>query len=105
MNIQKIKEVVNDKLIVENAKRHLILQIIAEDKDAHKTLLEILDIQNKQKQELIEDLNLEVSRLHIFMLDPKLLKQSTKKFALQNVEDLYVKYKGIIKHCFNKFNN
>lgn len=114
MDLNKIQKIVNSHTS-EDAKKHLILKTIAEDKKAIPMLLEMFNSERHFNNELINDLNLELSRTHIYIeeLDKnKRIKQSKNKtkgllfdtkFVLEKVEEFYTKYSKSIKHCFNRF--
>lgn len=102
MNLEKIKEIVNSNSR-DDVKNFLIINCLSEDKNAIPLMMEILDTERKNKKELIQDMNLELSRSHIFI---EISKESfNKKFVLDEIEKFYLKYKGVVTHCFNRFNN
>ncbi len=113
MNIAKIREIVNDDSLLEPIKRMRIISCIAEDKNAIPTVLSILAAERESKDELITDMNLELSRADEALQNPlafasdKSAKdyikfQQAKEFILNNITGFYIKYKGKITHCFNK---
>ena len=119
MNIDKIKEIVNSTM-PEDAKRHFIIQVLAQDKKVIPTMMEILEEERTQTKELITDMNLELSRADVHIQNPTLghgevksttkdkvkieeiKKAQAKEFVLNHITAFYVKYKGRITHCFNK---
>lgn len=109
MDIKKIKKIV-ESMYSDEDKRYLILRDIALDKNAIPDILNILDAERKTKQELILDMNMELSRAHIYIEDikePARVEKSSfnKKFVVDSIAAFYVKYKGIVGHCFNRFNS
>ena len=105
MNIDTIKEIIESKKLADDDKRRRILYHISQDTNWLEDVLEMIAIDKAQKKELIGDLNLEVSRLHIAVIEPKhFASKKDRQFLLDNVEALYKKWKGVVSHCFNKFN-
>ncbi len=115
MNIEKIKTAVNSPFLPKDMVRASILRAIAEDKNAISDILELVKIQNEINRELINDLNLNLSRAHIFIdsympEQPKLKKNEkepsfSKAFVIDEISAFYIKYKNRIVHLFNRFNN
>lgn len=71
MNVKKIKEVVNLE-ISDEKKERLILSIIADDKKAIPTILNILNVEREKREELILDSNAELSRALVVLKDDNL---------------------------------
>ena len=71
MNINEIKLIVNAPMSDE-LKRKYILTVIADDKDAIPSILEILNAERSLKDELILDSNVELSRALIILRDKNL---------------------------------
>ena len=71
MDIKKIEQIVNTKLSDEQ-KEYAILCIIADDKNAIPTILQILEREREQINELILDSNHELSRALITLKDKNL---------------------------------
>ncbi len=117
MDLEEIKKVVNSE-IPDNLKEFQLLTILSKDEKLIPTLLGVLQEERKFKKELITDMNLELSRAHIFIdvLEPHMqvgtrVKKETalgeninKNWMLDNISAFYNKYKGRIVHCFNRFN-
>lgn len=108
MDIKKIKEIVSQNLLPDDVKRSLIISVIADDKDAIGDVLQILNHERNTNKELIGDLNLELSRAHIYIDQrPESVKEAkdcfNKGFILDEISKFYIKYKGRISHCFNRF--
>lgn len=108
MNINRIKEIVNAELLPDDIKRSGIIAVLADDKEAIHDVLYILDVERRKAKELILDMNLELSRAHIYIDErpeaPKESKQSFNKgFILDEISKFYIRYKGVISHCFNRF--
>lgn len=108
MNIQSIKEIVNSN-ISDDMKEDLIISVLASDESVIPTMLKILQEERNKKKELIIDMNLELSRAHIYIYDRPETKTEAKQafnksFIMDEIAKFYIKYKGVITHCFNRFN-
>ena len=116
MNLVELKKVLNNDLISDEHKQTLIVKILAHDKNAMPLIIQILQQERKTNHELITDMNIELSRAHVFIdeLNPAMLgkkeKQTnlnegmTKNFMLDKIAAFYTTYKGVVEHCFNRFN-
>jgi F0F1-type ATP synthase delta subunit len=116
MDIKKIKSVIDNETHSDEQKESLIINILAKDKSAIPVVMKILEAERENNIELISDMNLELSRAHIFIdeLNPALLpkkekqtnlgEQFTKNFIIDKISEFYIKYKGALTHCFNRFN-
>lgn len=100
MNIDTIKEIVNNDIASTEAKERMIIVHLASDSNAIIDILSLLNIERRRQQELIVDLNFEVSRYHTMITHPKLLKGS-KEFLNSETKTLYEKWKGFISPLFN----
>ncbi len=107
MDLETIKKIVNSDS-PSKSKELQILYVLAADKNAIPTILDILNAERKSNYEMITDLNLNLSRTHIFVdeyVDKVKEKQFTRAFILDKISEFYIKYKGRISHCFNRFND
>lgn len=100
MDIDTIKKIVSDGRISTKDKERMIVEHLASDSNAIIDILSLLNIERQRKQELIVDLNFEVSRYHTMITHPKLLKGS-KEFLNSETKTLYEKWKGFISPLFN----
>jgi hypothetical protein len=103
MNVKKIKEVVNLDISDEQKERY-ISAIIADDKKAIPTILNILNTEREKREELILDSNAELSRALIVLKDDN-LKYSKKiiadpKWVAGEIIKHYQKWKDYIKCNF-----
>ena len=103
MNLKKIKEVVNLD-ISDEQKEIYILSIIADDKKAIPTLLNILNGEREKREELILDANAELSRALIVLKDDN-LKYNKKiiadpKWVSGEIIKHYQKWKDYVKCNF-----
>ena len=108
MDIEAIKQIVNTDL-PEEIKHRMIISVLSEDKMIIPIILDILNDERNKNEELVKELNVNLSRSHIYigmtMEDKKASKNRfNKKFVMEEIEKFYKKYKGMISHCFNKFN-
>jgi hypothetical protein len=109
MRIDDIKHIVNSNIFDNSIKRSMIIKVIAADEKAIPDILAILNSERKENKELITDMNLELSRTHIYVDEftesSKMAKERFNKgFIIDNISKFYIKYQGRISHCFNRFN-
>lgn len=114
MDIKSITKIVTDPFTNEEQKRRLVISTLAKDDNIISDVLEILKEERVLKNELLIDMNLELSRAHIFIDSfmppvPKLKKGEkgedfSKSFVLDEIAKFYLKYKSMVRHCFNRFN-
>lgn len=116
MNLKKIKEIVDHKIYDDQTKERLIIEHLATDESVTPAILKILLSEREMKKQLIQDMNLELSRADVHIQHPdlasgessnkksdkKLNEQKAKEFVLNHITGFYIKYKGIVTHCFNK---
>ena len=103
MELKEIKQIVNSD-ISDELKELFILTIIAEDKQAIPTILNILNLEREKKEELILDCNTELSRALVVLRDGN-LKYSKKiiadpKWVSGEIIKHYQKWKSYIKCNF-----
>lgn len=103
MDIKKIKDIVNANFRDEITEK-LILSVIADDKKAIPTILNILQTEREQKEELLLDTNAELSRALIVLKD-KNLKYNKKiivdpKWVVEQIINHYKKWNDYIGCCF-----
>lgn len=92
MNLQNIQAIVNSGQL--NWKL-LLYEELATDKDALPTLLGILNAERTEKEQLITDLNFQLSRAHIVIEHPELNKDN---FVSAKIKEFYKE--GRINHCY-----
>jgi len=108
MNIKSLKDIVNSET-PDSLKYLKIIQLLASDENALSDMIKILDEERRIKKELIMDMNLELSRAHIYIdlrqENKSEAKESfNKNFIIDEIAKFYFKYKSMVKHCFNRFN-
>jgi len=100
MNLQKLKEILNEKLLTDSDKELLIINEIAKSENVIPTILNILESERKQKEELTLKLNLLLSKAHTGLEEPKLNKNG---FMQKEILEFYKE--GKIGHCFKNIFN
>lgn len=107
MDLDGIKEIINGNL-PEEIKVSQIINLIAEDENVIPTIMLMLASERKTNKNLLMDMNLELSRAHIYIdMKPEGKREAkdnfNKAFILDEITKFYIKYKGKIVHCFNRF--
>ncbi len=107
MNIKLITEIVNDRTNSEDEKRSLIIGVLARDKNAMPDILELLAEERKNKNELIIDFNLELSRANIYIDErpeskDEIKNRFNKQFVTDEIRKFYIKYKDFIRNPYIK---
>ncbi len=114
MDLKLLKQIL-DSTLPEEVKEHKIIEVIAADKNALPEMMKILMAERSFNSELIRDMNAELSRAHIFIEGEVSDKPSKNKkdpnagfskgFVMGEIEKFYTKYKSVVRHCFNRFND
>ncbi len=114
MDLELIKQIVNSGL-PDESKEYKIIQVLADDEKAIPEIMKILESERSMQRRLIMDMNAELSRSHIFIElevpdKPSKNKKNpnegfSKGFVVGEIEKFYVKYKSVVTHCFNRFND
>ena len=108
MDLKTIKEIVNSGA-KDEIQEALIINTLANDEKVIPMILEILSSERKENKDLIMDINLELSRAHIYIdMRPESKAENkdcfNKGFIMDEIAKFYIKNKGKILHCFNRFN-
>jgi len=108
MNVKEIQEIVNSPILPTQTKESLIINSLAEDKNVATDIIKILSREREVNQGLISDMNLELSRAHTYIdrrseLKPESKENFNKSFVLDKIAAFYIKHKGLVTHCFNRF--
>lgn len=93
MNLENIKKIVNGGHPNWKA---LLLNEIASDPQAISYVMQMLDYERKENKQLITDLNFELSRAHVAIVNPEVNKEG---FVQKEITKFYDS--GRIGHCFN----
>ena len=109
MDLDKIKAIVNTSGLSSKDKQQAIYEVLAQDVDAIPQMLKILNLEREQKHDLIVDMNLELSRAHLYVEAVEVKKEPkignvNRPFIMDSIAAFYIKYKGKVSHCFNRFN-
>lgn len=109
MNVKEIKEIVNLNNVSDDIKESLIIKTLASDEKIIPLIMDILNTEREQNKDLLTDMNLELSRAHIYIDERPESKVEgkdpfNKGFILDKISEFYIKYKENITHCFNRFN-
>lgn len=92
MNLNKIREILDNDLIFESTKRYAIIREIAEDKNAVKDILQIIEAERDETKKLILEMNEIISKSKIGLENKKLNKQMG---GVENIiHEFYKKMKG-----------
>ncbi len=106
MRLDLIKEALSYD-IPDEAKEMLILRALAKDENVIPKVLKILEIEREEKATLTKEMNVELSRAHVY-IDQHEIKHkiggADKGFIIDKISKFYIKYKGVISHSFNRFN-
>lgn len=105
MNLSAIKKVLDSKLLPKEAKEKAIIAILATDREVIPRILSILNEERKGNRELISNMNLELSRAHVFIdQEGKKVGNLTKNVVSDMIAKFYIENKERVTHCFNRFN-
>ncbi len=107
MNLKLIEQIINGNN-TEEMKRHLIINVLAMDKNAIPDILQVLAQERENKDILITDFNAELSRAHIYIDDRPESKEEgknsfNKNFVIDNIGKFYYKHKELVNHLYNRF--
>lgn len=108
MNLKALKEIINSSY-PDSIKEMEIISILAEDQDVIPNIMKLLEQERRSGKELMMDMNLELSKAHIYIEGvPEGKRRANdsfnKEFVMDEIEKFYAKYKSVIRHCFNRFN-
>jgi hypothetical protein len=108
MDIKELRIIINSDLPDEVIKSQII-NSLAMDENVIPVVMSILDRERVFKKELTINMNLELSRAHIYIeMRPERKSESkenfNKKFVMDEISKFYLKYKPFVTHCFNRFN-
>jgi len=112
MNLEEIKKVVNDNENSDDIKIEKIIKILSKDKKVIHIVLAILNSERETTNELISEMNNELSRADAFIeswIPPNpILKKGEKEnginktWILEQINKFYDKYKEFVKHNYKK---
>ncbi len=100
MNINKIKEIINNDSLTDSYKRSLILSVIAKDMNALPDLISILQEERIRNWDLIKDSNAELSRALTVLNDDNLTAGKNvicdPKWVVGEIIKHYIKWKDVV---------
>ena len=100
MDIKKIRDLLNSE-IPDDMQEYWLKRLIANDEEAIPDILQLLAIERQEKKEIIEEMNLQLSRADIGLDNPKVINKNG--FIQNEIREFYAKYKDHIGHCFRKY--
>lgn len=109
MNLKELKKIVNSDT-PDDVKEHLVIVYLANQDDFLPKAMKILAVERKQRYELINDINAELSRAHVYIDENPEVPRNEKKrfnknFVMDQIAAFYIKNKGKVIHVFNRFND
>lgn len=107
MDITAIKAIVNSSYMSHQEMNAEIFKVLSQDEEIVINILTILEIERREKKQLIIDCNLQLSKADIFIRQTKESKaeeekQFNKAFMLGEIAAFYEKYRGKVGHYFNR---
>jgi len=104
IDLKRITQILNTDGLPDMVKHNLILNVIADDKDAVPYILDMLNHERETSKELLLDTNLELSRALVFIEDEKVQKVKKTRidvsFVSGEIRKHYLKYADQIRCCF-----
>jgi len=100
MNLDKIKEIIDNPLLSDSGKELAIFECIAQDKNALPSILSILNSERESQNNLNNELNLLLSKSDV-ILNQKLPNRSKKLEGLKKEVDVFYDKNQI--HCFRNY--
>jgi len=95
MNLNKIKEIIELPLISKSDKESLIINEISKNENVLPTILRILNAERERKNELVNTMNLLLSKADVGLKEPKLNKDG---FMQKEISEFYDTAE--VNHCF-----
>jgi hypothetical protein len=107
MDITAIKAIVDSKHMSHQEMNAEIFKVLVCDETLIPNMLTILELERKNKKELFGDMNMQLSRAHIYIEQTgetraEEQRHFNKAFIMEQISEFYEKYKGYVKHCFNR---
>lgn len=101
MNLKQLKDIILLN-VPDETKEQMIIRELSKDESVIPLIMEILAYERKRKAELLEVINLELSRAHIGLENPKINKDH---FMDKEIIKFYLKNKDHVGHCFKDLRN
>ena len=97
MDLEEIKCIVNADSLSNEVKKSFIINVLAADENIIPLIMKILNEERKYKEELITDMNVLLSKVHLG-LDNSEINQNN--FMQKEIIAFYKKHNQHIRHCF-----
>ncbi len=109
MNLKKLEEIISSPF-PDELKERMIIDCLAKDEKVIPTIMKILDAERYSKNELLIDMNLELSRADSYLrMSPEHKKELESSFNIEfirsKIAEFYIKYKSMVRHCFERTND
>lgn len=101
MNLKEISKILSYP-IPDETKEILIIRILSKDKNVIPLIMEILEAERKQNNELLGEMNVQLSRAHLGLEKPEI---NEDHFMDKEILQFYLKNKEHIGHCFKDLSN
>lgn len=85
--------------VPKNVGEQMILKYLSQDEMVIPSLLQILEMERVAKEELLKDMNLELSRTAVCLEDKQIMKDKGQ-WILEQVKVFYNKWEHKIRCCF-----
>jgi len=99
--MEEIIELIKSGIIDEYVLKQYIIRYIATQEDVIPYIMEILEEERKQKKELLQEMNLNLTRNTLYIKNPELTmgngKKGQEKFLLEETHNFYKKYQNKVK--------
>jgi len=99
MDIKKIRDLLNSD-IPEEMQEYYLKYLISGDERAIPDILDILAAERVRKKEILDDINVLLSKADIGLDEPEINKDG---FMQAEIKAFYAKYKNQIGHCFKNY--
>jgi len=106
MDIELFKKIIDSDLPQDLKEKHIII-ILSKDKNVIPEMLKILGAERDLSEELIVNMNLELSRAQVYISERPEPKDEAKlsfnkNFIVHAINQFYIKYSSYVNHCFKK---
>lgn len=103
MDLQKIKEIIDDKI---PGKEQRILEVLAQDENSAIHLIKMINYDRQAKTEVLSKMNTQLCHAHFYIADyvkpeKKIKPGLTRAFLLKEIKEFYQKYKKVVFHHYS----
>lgn len=99
MNISRIRDIVIDKDLPDEAKHYKLIFEISKDEHAVETVLELLAAERRRKGKMISEMNALLSQGDVMLDNPELNRGN---FFQQKVKEFYSEWKEFVNHLYRQ---